>query len=225
MCLGPLQRVTQVPSTPSKINYATIPASETVEQLRNYTNIAISNIVAELNMQLQSKDFNGDRIVNLGDPVNQSDAATKEYVDLLIDELGAGRRVRSNLYEVTHFVLLNQLTVGTDLVNHVPCAVTAPLTLAMFCVKTAPTSGNAELDIQKSSNGGSSWVSVFPSGAGNQIVVPNGSTSVIFNTTFDSTNGTCARGDKFRIDVTSAGGATADFCVRLYAASRLGRIF
>ena len=49
--LGPLQRVILMPSTPSKINYATIPASETVEQLRNYTNIAISNIVAELNMQ------------------------------------------------------------------------------------------------------------------------------------------------------------------------------
>lgn len=214
-----------MPSAISKINYTTIPASASLEELRNYTNIALSNIVAELNQQLQVKDFGGDRLVNMGDPVNQSDAATKEYVDLKLDELGGGRRLRNSLYEVTHFVLLNQLTVGNDLVNHVPCAVTAPLTLAMFVVKTAPTSGNAELDIQKSSNGGSSWVSVFPSGSGNQIVVPNGSTSVIFNTTFDATNGTCARGDKFRIDVLSAGGATADFCVRLYAASRLNRIF
>lgn len=203
------------------VNYVSIPVVEDTPTLRNYVNTALSNLVAEINQRLQSNNFNGNRLTNVGAPVNQSDVATKEYVDLKPDY--RGQKVNdTRLYEVVHFVLRNTITAGTDKVNHVPIMVGGPINAGCFVCKTAPSGGNAELDIQKSSDGGTTWVSLF---TGVKIVVPSGDDTVqiLDPAVIDSTNGFVTQGDKLRIDVTTANGM-GDFAIKLFTRINSGKV-
>ncbi len=72
-------------------------------------------------MPLQGNiDMNGYRIINLGDPIDPSDAANKQYVDDQMPEVGAGLTIDSDRIIVDNysngglFNTINGVTVSTD---------------------------------------------------------------------------------------------------------------
>lgn len=205
-----------------KLNYVTVPQTTDIDVLRNYINQALENIISDINNQLQVKDYNGQRLTNIGDPVNQSDAATKEYVDLKIDELGIGRRQRKPGNRIVYHFVLGPggatLSVANDVTNHIGVAYTGRFVGASFCAKTAPSGADCILDVEKSSDSGSSWTSIFPTGSSNKIVIPSGSDSAIVKgpAFFDTANGHVTEGDLLRINVIQTGSTTTDVLVRLY---------
>lgn len=70
---------------------------------------------------------------------------------------------------------------------------------------TAPTGADAILDIQRSTDDGATWHSIFP--AGNLLTLPDGETATVSKTTFSTTITGVAIGHLLRIGCTQVGSA------------------
>jgi hypothetical protein len=72
---------------------------------------------------------------------------------------------------------------------------------------TAPAGSDAILDIQRSTDDGATWESIFP--AGGLLVLPGGSTDTVSQDTFSTTVNSVAVGDLLRIGCTQVGSTDA----------------
>ena len=96
------------------------------------------------------------------------------------------------------------VTEGDDIAPHRP-VLHHPASLALLSsdCKTTPTT-DLTYDVKVTRDDGSTWDSIFAAGS---AVHPAGTSAAVFTTLFSSAADGLPRGAKFRVDVTSAGGA------------------
>lgn len=128
---------------------------------------------------------------------------------------------RDKLFENPGWVLAtcDPLTTGEDKSIHQPIVFPGKLSFVSFVCKTPSTDGRAVLDIQKSSDGGTTWNSVFLADAtdDNKIVMAqdDGYPGIQW-ATFDPDYDDLATGDKLRIDCLEAGTGAQWITVKFY---------
>ncbi len=98
------------------------------------------------------------------------------------------------------------VVVGTDVVNRVPMTQAATLTGIVVFAKTAPTGAAMIFDILKSSDGGSTWLSLWATNPANRPTIAAGTKSGS-QSSFDTT--TLAANDLLRLDVIQVGSTVA----------------
>lgn len=105
-------------------------------------------------------------------------------------------------------------TTGTDVTNWVTAEYSGTIAKCKIAAKTAPTGAALICDILKSSNGGSSFTSIWASTPSNRIQLAAGAKTGS-QTSFDTT--AVAENDLFRIDVAQVGSTIAgqDVAVQL----------
>jgi hypothetical protein len=99
----------------------------------------------------------------------------------------------------------------TDLTTHDIVRVSGQLVVCTAQAKTAPSGGDAEFEIAKSSDNGTTWVTLF---GDTKLTIPDGSTDVISFTDFVGAGSpdftmTVAAGDLLRIDMNLPGNFTS----------------
>lgn len=75
--------------------------------------------------------------------------------------------------------------------------------VAAKIAEAAPTGADAILDIQRSTDDGTTWASIFPSGS--LLVLPAASTATVIKNTFNGSVNSVAIGDLLRIGCTQPG--------------------
>lgn len=111
------------------------------------------------------------------------------------------------------------LAAGEDISIHQPIGLPGRIGFVEAVAKDPPdaSGSDAVLDIQKSSDGGDTWGSIFQAGDENKMPLARGSGSVSFQWgTFDEDAAQCRTGDKLRLDCVQPGTGTQWVTVKLY---------
>ncbi len=102
------------------------------------------------------------------------------------------------------FVIPGPLVIGNDKTTWINVTRNGKISKAFICAKTAPTGASLIIDILKSTDGGSTFTSIWNATPANRLTLGSGSKSAT-RTAFDVTS--VAEGDILRIDVAQASGA------------------
>ena len=112
------------------------------------------------------------------------------------------------------FGLVADLVEANDLTNHYICRKGGSFLDCVANPKTPPTGSSAILDIEKSTDDGGTWVSVFPDGNENKIQLPADGTATVLVRAFAPAN-SIAVGDLLRINCLQPGSEDPGNCIEV----------
>jgi hypothetical protein len=194
----------------------TIGPVETVEDLRLSVQASLRRLVSQINESKQSDafDVNNNRIVNVKWPVSNLDAVNVEYLKDFIDHKGKRRVVNNGGIQpitwIARAILPGVQVVANDVLAHryrvdLRAGQSVNLIFVAVTAKVIPISTDYIADVQVSTDGGTTFNSLLPSGDANKVVLPvSGLNWAVITPTWDISHLTI--GDQLRVDILQADG-------------------